>query len=150
MKCPFCGAVSDKVIDSRESTNSRVIRRRRQCLDCGRKYTTKESLVNLPIIVLKQLGQREPFDHEKLRRGLAIACNKRPISAEQIDQIVGEIEGEIQDLKSREVTSRTIGGFVMDHLRKVDDVAYVRFASVYRKFEDKEEFAKELERLKSE
>ncbi len=150
MKCPFCGSNSDKVIDSRESINGRIIRRRRKCLDCGRKYTTKESLVNLPIIVLKQNGQRESFDREKLQRGLAIACNKRPIPAEQIEQMVGEIEGEIQDLKSREVTSRKIGEFVMKYLRKVDDVAYVRFASVYRKFEDKEEFAKELERLKRE
>ena len=148
MKCPFCGTNTDKVIDSRESVNGRVIRRRRKCLACGRKYTTKETLVNLPIIVLKQNKNREPFDRDKLRRGIKIACNKRPISPDQIDFILGEIEGEIQDLKSREVDSHKIGEIVMFHLKKVDDVAYVRFASVYRKFKDKEQFYREIEQLK--
>lgn len=149
MKCPFCGATKDKVIDSRESKNGRVIRRRRICRVCGRKYTTKETLVNLPIVVLKQDKNREPYDRAKLRRGIEIACNKRPISSDEIDQILGNIESEIQDLKAREVHSRTIGEFVIRQLRKVDDVAYVRFASVYRKFEDKEQFYKEIEQLKS-
>ena len=149
MRCPYCGENNDQVVDTRESNNGRVIRRRRKCFSCGRKFTTKEILVNLPIYVRKRDGRREPFDREKLRKGIEIACNKRPISAEQIDRIVGQIEGEIQDLKEREVDSRTIGEFVMKHLRKIDDVAYVRFASVYRKFEDKEEFLKELDRLKS-
>ena len=148
MKCPFCGTNADKVIDSRESGNGRVIRRRRKCLVCGRKYTTKESLVNLPIVVLKQNKNREPFDREKVRRGIKIACNKRPISSEQIDLILGEIEGEVQDLKSREVDSHKIGEIVIEHLREIDDVAYVRFASVYRKFKDKEQFFKEIEQLK--
>ena len=150
MKCPFCGANSDKVIDSRETANCRVIRRRRKCLVCDRKYTTKEFLVNLPIFVLKQNEVREPFDREKLRRGIKIACNKRPIYSEQIDRILGEIEGEIQDLKSREVASFKIGEFVMKQLKNADDVAYVRFASVYRKFQDKEQFYKEIEQLKAE
>jgi len=149
MKCPYCGANNDQVVDTRESNNGRVIRRRRKCYNCGRKFTTKEMLVNLPILVRKQDGRREPFDREKLRRGIQIACNKRPITQEAIDRIVGAIEGEIQDLKEREISSRTIGELVMKHLREVDDVAYVRFASVYRKFEDKEEFLKELKRLKS-
>lgn len=149
MKCPYCGANNDQVVDTRESDSGRVIRRRRKCFQCGRKFTTKEYLVNLPILVRKQDGHREPFDREKLRRGIEIACNKRPITPETIEHIVGAIEGEITDMKEREVQSRTIGELVMKHLRKVDDVAYVRFASVYRKFEDKEEFLKELDRLKS-
>ncbi len=149
MKCPFCGVTEDKVIDSRESKNGRVIRRRRLCRSCGRKYTTKETLVNLSIVVLKQDKNREPYDRTKLRRGIEIACNKRPISSDQIDRILGNIESEIQDLKAREVHSRTIGEFVIRQLRKVDDVAYVRFASVYRKYEDKEQFFKEIEQLKS-
>lgn len=149
MKCPFCGANADRVIDSRETANCRVVRRRRKCLVCKRKYTTKETLVNLPIVVQKQNKIREPFDREKLRRGIKIACNKRPISSEQIDQILGEIEGEIQDLKSREVASVKVGEFVMNQLKKVDDVAYVRFASVYRKFQDKDQFFKEIEQLKT-
>lgn len=149
MKCPFCGENADKVVDSRESSNNRIIRRRRKCLKCGRKFTTKESVVELPIIVLKQGESREPFNREKLRKGIQIACNKRPISSEQIDQIVGEIEGDIQDLKTREVDSQKIGEFVMDHLKNIDDVAYVRFASVYRKFQDKKQFYKEIEQLKT-
>ena len=148
MKCPFCGENSDKVVDSRESSNNRIIRRRRKCLECGRKFTTKESVVDLPIIVLKQSEGREPFSREKLHKGIKIACNKRPISTEQIDQIVGDIEGDIQDLKVREVNSQKIGEFVMKHLKNVDDVAYVRFASVYRKFQDKEQFFKEIEQIK--
>jgi transcriptional repressor NrdR len=148
MKCPFCGTNTDKVIDSRESVNGRVIRRRRKCLACGRKYTTKETLVNLPIVVLKQNRNREPFYRDKLRRGIKIASNKRPISPDQIDYMLGEIEGEIQDLKSRDVDSHKIGEIVMNHLKEIDDVAYVRFASVYRKFKDKEQFYKEIEQLK--
>lgn len=148
MKCPFCGVDHDRVVDSRESSGGRVVRRRRKCLSCGRKYTTKEILVNLPIVVRKQSKGRESFDRVKLRRGIQIACNKRPISSEQIDRMVGEIEGEIQDLKTREVDSQKIGELVMKHLKQIDDVAYVRFASVYRKFQDKKEFYKEIERLK--
>ncbi len=149
MRCPFCGVNADRVIDSRETANCRVVRRRRKCQVCKRKYTTKETLVNLPIVVQKQNKNREPFDREKLRRGIIIACNKRPISSEQINQILGEIEGEIQDLKSREVASDKVGEFVMNQLKKVDDVAYVRFASVYRKFQDKDQFFEEIEQLKT-
>ena len=147
MKCPFCGTNSDKVIDSREVTNGQIIRRRRKCSRCGRKFTTKETLVNLPIMVMKQGGIKESFDRDKLRKGIAIACNKRPISAEQIDLTVGKIEGELQDLKTRDIPAQTIGKLAMKHLRKLDDVAYVRFASVYHKFESKEEFLEELKRL---
>lgn len=149
MKCPFCRANNDKVIDSREVTNGLVIRRRRKCLKCNRKFTTKEMLVNLPIVVIKQGGIREAFDREKLKRGIVIACNKRPLSADQIDQIVGNIEGALQDLKDREIHANVIGSLAMQQLREVDDVAYVRFASVYHKFESKEEFLQELKRLKS-
>ncbi len=147
MKCPFCGTNSDKVIDSREVTNGQIIRRRRKCSHCGRKFTTKETLVNLPIMVMKQGGIKESFDRDKLRKGIAIACNKRPISAEEIDLTVGKIEGELQDLKTRDIPAQTIGKLAMKHLRKLDDVAYVRFASVYHKFESKEEFLEELKRL---
>ena len=147
MKCPFCGSNSDKVIDSREVTNGQIIRRRRKCAKCDRKFTTKETLVNLPIMVIKHAGVREAFDRDKLRKGIAIACNKRPISDEQIDLTVGRIEGELQDLKTREIPAQTIGECVMKHLRKLDDVAYVRFASVYHKFESKGEFLEELKRL---
>ncbi|MEE9170910.1 MAG: transcriptional regulator NrdR [bacterium] len=147
MKCPFCGTNSDKVIDSREVTNGQIIRRRRKCSHCGRKFTTKETLVNLPIMVMKQGGIKESFDRGKLRKGIAIACNKRPISAERIDLTVGKIEGELQDLKTRDIPAQTIGKLAMKHLRKLDDVAYVRFASVYHKFESKEEFLEELKRL---
>jgi transcriptional repressor NrdR len=150
MRCPYCGANNDIVTDTREREDGRVIRRRRYCRECGRKFTTKEMLVNLPVMVRKRDGRREVFDREKLRKGIEIACNKRPITPEQIDEIVGKIEGKIQDMKVREVESRIIGELVMDILKEVDDVAYVRFASVYRKFQDKEEFLRELSRLKEE
>ncbi len=147
MKCPYCGVNSDKVIDSREVTNGYIIRRRRNCLNCRRKFTTKEFVVDLPIVIIKHGGIREAFDRKKLHEGIVRACNKRPISAEQIDQIVGQIEGELQDLKTREIEARIVGDCVMKHLRKIDDVAYIRFASVYHKYESKEEFLGELKRL---
>ncbi len=147
MKCPYCGVNSDKVIDSREVTNGYSIRRRRSCLNCSRKFTTKEFVVDLPIVIIKHGGIREAFDRKKLHEGIVRACNKRPISAEQIDQIVGQIEGELQDLKTREIEARIVGDCVMKHLRKIDDVAYIRFASVYHKYESKDEFLGELKRL---
>ena len=147
MKFTYCGVNSDKVMDSREITNGYIIRRRRNCLNCKRKFTTKEFVVDLPIVIIKHGGIREAFDRKKLQKGIVRACNKRPISAEQIDQIVGQIEGELQDLKTREIEAHIVGDCVMKHLRKIDDVAYIRFASVYHKFESKEEFLVELKRL---
>ena len=148
MKCPYCGENSDKVIDSREVTNGHIIRRRRKCFYCNRKFTTKESVVDLPIVIIKHGGIREAFDRKKLHEGIVRACNKRPISADQIEHMVGQIEGELQDLKTREINAQIVGDTVMKHLRQIDDVAYIRFASVYHKFESKDEFLQELKRLK--
>lgn len=147
MKCPYCGENSDRVIDSREVTNGYIIRRRRKCFHCNRKFTTKESVVDLPIVIIKHGGIREAFDRDKLLEGIKRACNKRPISSSQIEQMVGQIEGELQDLKSREIEANVVGDTVMKYLRQIDDVAYIRFASVYHKFESRNEFLTELKRL---
>ncbi len=147
MRCPYCGEDNDRVLDSRSSDDGRVVRRRRQCLACGRKFTTKEYILDLPVMVLKSDGQREPFAREKLLRGINIACNKRPISHEQIEEVVEKVQGEIQDMRVKEISSKQIGEFVSKHLRDLDEVAYVRFASVYRKFQDTEEFLEELQDL---
>ncbi len=147
MRCPYCGQDDDRVLDSRTSDDGRVVRRRRQCLVCGRKFTTKEYILDLPVMVLKSDGQREPFAREKLLRGINIACNKRPISHEQIEEVVEKVQGEIQDMRVKEVSSKQIGEFVSKYLRELDEVAYVRFASVYRKFQDTEEFLEELQDL---
>lgn len=148
MRCPYCKYEDSKVIDSRSSNEGRVVRRRRECLQCERRFTTKEYVEESPLMVVKADGRREIYDQEKLRTSLRIACNKRPIPTSKIDEAVGSIEGKLRDISQDEISSLKIGEFVMSHLRHLDDVAYVRFASVYRNFQDKEEFLSELEELK--
>ncbi|MCD6167165.1 transcriptional regulator NrdR [candidate division KSB1 bacterium] len=148
MRCPFCGEDHDRVVDSRHSQDGRVVRRRRECLSCKRKFTTKEYILELPVIVIKADGRREQFSEEKVRKGIEIACNKRPISKDQIEKAVRKIEAEILDSQKHKISSKEIGELVMRHLREMDEVAYVRFASVYRKFKDTQEFLQELHRLK--
>lgn len=147
MKCPFCGHLHDKVVDSRESKEGDAIRRRRQCLGCQRRFTSYERIDEIPYMVVKKDGRREHFDRKKLRAGLVKACEKRPISPAQLDAIVDEVETHLHDIEEREVSTSDIGARVMDRLRELDKVAYVRFASVYRKFEDVDEFLRELKNL---
>ena len=147
MKCPFCGHVRDKVVDSRESGAGDAIRRRRECLECGRRFTSYERVEEIPYFVIKKDGRREPFDRAKLLAGLHRACEKRPVPAKALAAIVDEIESLVQDSPDREIEARAIGEKVMARLRELDKVAYVRFASVYRQFEDVEEFMAELRDL---
>lgn len=147
MKCPFCGHLKDKVVDSRESGSGDAIRRRRECLDCGRRFTSYERIEEVPYLVVKKDGRREAFDRSKLTAGLHRACEKRSVSAKQLSELVDEIEQMIQDSPEREVEARAIGERIMERLRDLDKVAYVRFASVYRQFEDVQEFMAELRDL---
>lgn len=147
MKCPFCGAVDDRVVDSRESREGEVIRRRRECESCGRRFTSYETIEEIPYMVVKKDGRRESFDRKKLRAGLVKACEKRPVAPAQLDAIVEGLETLLHDTEEREMSTSDIGARVMDHLRELDKVAYVRFASVYRKFEDVDEFLLELKNL---
>ena len=147
MKCPFCGAVDDRVVDSRESREGEVIRRRRECESCGRRFTSYETIEEIPYMVVKKDGRRESFDRKKLRAGLVKACEKRPVAPAQRDAIVEGLETLLHDTEEREMSTSDIGARVMDHLRDLDKVAYVRFASVYRKFEDVDEFLLELKNL---
>jgi transcriptional repressor NrdR len=147
MKCPFCSHPDDKVIDSRSAGAGDVIRRRRECEACNRRFTTYERVEDILPTVVKKDGGREPFDRQKLVRGARIACIKRPVSVEQIESIADAIEREIQESESREVTSSELGERMMVHLRSIDEVAYVRFASVYRSFRDVDEFLSELGKL---
>ena len=147
MKCPFCGAVDDRVVDSRESRQGEVIRRRRECESCGRRFTSYETIEEIPYMVVKNDGRREGFDRKKLRAGLVKACEKRPVSPAKLDAMVDEIETRLHDTEEREIPTSRIGTHVMERLRELDKVAYVRFASVYRKFEDVDEFLHELKGL---
>ena len=147
MKCPFCGHPKDKVVDSRETGSGDAIRRRRECLGCGRRFTSYERVDEIPFLVVKKDGRREPFDRTKLLAGLHRACEKRPIPARALDGIADEVEQMVQDSPDREVEARTIGERVMARLKDLDKVAYVRFASVYRHFEDVQEFMAELRDL---
>ncbi len=144
MRCPFCKSDNDKVVDSRASEAGAVIRRRRECLECSRRYTTYERVEEIPLRVVKKDGTRQPFDRAKVLAGLMKACEKRPVATEALERIVGEIEHKLADIADREVTSRQIGEMVMQHLRELDQVAYVRFASVYRAFKDINQFLEEL------
>ena len=145
MRCPSCGMDNDRVIDSRACEDGYSTRRRRECLNCKRRYTTYERLDESAIKVIKKDGVREPFVREKLRAGLEKACWKRPVSAEQIEAIVTEIENEIDATLDSEIESRLLGDLLMEKLRKLDEVAYVRFASVYRQFKDVRDFVDELQ-----
>lgn len=147
MKCPFCGYEESKVIDSRPTDEGQRIRRRRECIECGKRFTTYEIIESLPIIVIKKDKSRETFDRTKLTNGLLRACEKRPVSIETIDKLIDEIEATIQNSLDREVSSEKIGELVMDKLKKIDEVAYVRFASVYRQFKDINTFMSELNKL---
>lgn len=147
MKCPFCGHLEDKVIDSRAPGVGDVIRRRRECEACTRRFTTYERVEDMLPIVVKKDGRREPFDRQKLGRSLRIACNKRSVSMDRIEAALDAIERETQESESREVTANALGERVMHHLRELDEVAYVRFASVYRSFRDIDEFLTELGKL---
>jgi transcriptional repressor NrdR len=147
MRCPFCKTDNDKVVDSRASEGGAVIRRRRECLECGRRYTTYERVEEIPLRVIKKDGTREPFERRKIFEGMAKACEKRPVSTEVLDRLVQDIERQLADTADREVTSRQIGEMVMGQLRELDHVAYVRFASVYRAFKDINQFLEELRPL---
>jgi transcriptional repressor NrdR len=147
MRCPYCHFEDSKVIDSRTKSNGTVIRRRRMCNACGKRFTTKEIMEEPPLLVIKADRRREPFDREKLSKGIMMACIKRPVSSEIIDEITIKIEQSLRERAIDEIESAEIGRQVMNHLRKLDQVAYVRFASVYRNFQDKEEFLSELKEL---
>jgi transcriptional repressor NrdR len=147
MKCPFCDHSESKVIDSRESKNGFCIRRRRECLSCERRFTTYEKIEEIPYMVVKKDGKRQRFDSQKLLQGLLKACEKRPVPVSELEEIVEEIETKLQDRPEKEISTSEIGQFVMERLKVLDKVAYVRFASVYREFKDVLEFKKELEVL---
>lgn len=147
MRCPSCGHLESKVVDSRPSDDGGVIRRRRECLECGRRFTTYERAEENPLIVVKSDGSSEAYDRQKLMRGLLIACAKRPISPEQISSLINGIETDLRNSNQIEIRSKELGDMVMSRLAKLDDVAYVRFASVYKDFQNIEEFASALEEL---
>lgn len=144
MKCPYCGFKEDRVVDSRATQEEVAIRRRRECLKCGKRFTTYEYIEEVSLMVIKKDGRREPFDRKKILSGITRACEKRPISTEKMEEIVTYVERAVQKKSDREVSSSKIGEFVMDRLKTLDDVAYVRFASVYRQFKDVGQFMGEL------
>jgi transcriptional repressor NrdR len=147
MKCPFCAHSEDKVIDSRESKEGDAIRRRRQCLGCERRFTTYEKIDEIPYMVVKKDGRREKFERQKVLNGLIKACEKRPIPISKLAAIVDHIESRIADSPERELSTTTVGEILMDELRQLDKIAYVRFASVYRDFQDEQAFLSELQSL---
>ncbi len=147
MKCIYCNAEESKVLDSRNSEETNAIRRRRECLSCGRRFTTYETIETTPILVIKNDGSRQSFDPEKLKRGIIKACEKRPVSMSQIEGIVDTIEKQIQNKLTQEVKSSQLGEMVMDALKNIDEISYVRFASVYRQFKDIESFKKLLDNM---
>ncbi len=147
MLCPFCGHVADKVVDSRESKPGDAIRRRRECLRCEQRFTTYERIDEIPYMVVKKDSRREKFDRQKVLGGLLHACEKRAVSMGQLEELVNVVESLVVDSPERECSTIRIGELLMDHLRQIDKVAYVRFASVYRNFQDEEEFLKELTTL---
>ena len=145
MRCPFCAHSEDKVVDSRESKEGDAIRRRRECLACGRRFTSYERVEEFPLLVVKKDGRREAFDRNKLLRGLSIACQKRPVSLEKLEEAASDIQARLLERPDRELPSRELGELVMDALKHLDSVAYVRFASVYRDFKDLPDFVRALE-----
>lgn len=147
MRCPFCGHIEDKVVDSRESKDGVSIRRRRECILCGRRFTSYERIDEIPYMVIKKDGRREIFERTKIMNGLLRACEKRPISAAQLDSIVNDAEKSVQDSPDRELSTNDLGKIIMNRLKALDKVAYVRFASVYLEFEDVSEFMNELKYL---
>jgi transcriptional repressor NrdR len=147
MNCPYCGFKEDKVVDSRATAENSAIRRRRECLKCGRRFTTYEYIEDVSLMVIKRDGRRQGFDRKKVLAGIMKACEKRPISIDRMEEIVASIERAVQKRSDREVSSRLIGELVMERLKVLDDVAYVRFASVYRQFQDGSEFMKVLNEI---
>ena len=147
MRCPYCGNKNDSVIDSRSSVNGSSVRRRRKCLKCKKRFTTYEYVERVPLMVVKKDGRREPFEREKLLNGIMVACEKRPVSVKRIEKVVDDIEKYIERKHDKEVASREIGELVMKHLHSLDEIAYVRFASVYRQFRDVGQFVKELKKF---
>ncbi len=149
MRCPFCGYNEDKVVDSRESNEFDAIRRRRECLKCGKRFTTYERTEEIPLMVVKKDGRREPFDRKKILAGLIKACEKRPVALEQVESLVDEIERELLRQDQKEINSRRVGEIIMAKLPAIDEVAYVRFASVYREFRDINQFMQTLKQMLS-
>ncbi|MBN4056851.1 transcriptional repressor NrdR [bacterium AH-315-J21] len=147
MRCPHCGSEEDRVVDSRAAQDGRAVRRRRQCLKCEDRFTTYEYVENTSLTVLKGDNRREPFDRQKVLTGIKLSCNKRPISAKKQEALVDEIEARLSEISRNEVESSFIGKLVMEKLKNTDEIAYVRFASVYRRFQDKEEFLNEIKRM---
>lgn len=147
MKCPYCGHPGDKVVDSRESKEGEVIRRRRECLDCGRRFTSYERIDEIPYMVVEKDGRRERFERQKLVAGLLKACEKRPVRVSALEDVADKVETALQEKPEREISTEEIGAHVMEALRQLDKVAYVRFASVYRNFRDIDEFKHELNDL---
>lgn len=150
MICPFCAHEQTRVIDKREGSDGKTTRRRRECQKCGRRFTTFERVETLDILVIKKDGRREIFDRVKLRGGVLKACEKRPVSAQEIERIVDEVEAELRKLGNGEISSKKIGELVIKRLKKLDEVAYIRFASVYRQFADLADFERELTKLSKE
>ena len=147
MKCPFCNYIEDKVVDSRESRDGDAIRRRRQCLGCERRFTTYERIDEVPYMVIKKDGRREKFDRQKVLAGLLKACEKRPVSMGKLAELVDQVEAKVTDSPDREISTTEIGEMLIEALRDLDKIAYVRFASVYRDFQDEEAFFNELKNL---
>ena len=150
MKCPYCGQIESKVVDSRPAEDGGSIRRRRECLACGKRFTTYETVETLPLIVIKKDGSRQSFEKDKVLKGIIHACAQRPVTMETMERIANEVEQEVQNSMSREVSANKIGELVMDKLKATDQVSYVRFASVYRQFRDIDSFIEELNRLRAE
>ena len=144
MRCPYCGKKKDSVIDSRMSANASSVRRRRECLKCKRRFTTYEYVERIPLMVIKKDSRREAFDREKLMNGILVACEKRPVSVKRIESLVNDIERSLEKKHEKEIASKEIGELVMKGLHGIDEIAYVRFASVYRQFRDVGQFMKEL------
>lgn len=147
MECPFCGSHEHKVVDKRDTPDGKATRRRRECLKCQKRFTTYERVEDIDIIVIKKDGSRSPFDRAKVLEGIKHSCHKRPVSYDQMKQMVDKIESSCRKLESSEVSYRQIGAFVMRELKKADKVAYIRFASVYKEFTDVEEFEEEIKKL---
>lgn len=147
MRCLFCGHLESKVIDSRSTEEGTTIRRRRECLECGKRFTTYEKIETIPMIVIKKDGLRETFDREKVLNGILRACEKRPVTLSDIEKLIDDIESKLYNMLEREVTSEKIGEMVMERLKDLDDIAYVRFASVYRQFKDINSFMDELAKI---
>jgi transcriptional repressor NrdR len=147
MKCPYCGEIDNKVMDSRLSKDGTVIRRRRECIECARRFTTYEHIEEIPVMIIKKDGRREIFNREKVRQGVAKACEKRNISVETIEEFIDNLERDLKEIEEKEISSSVVGEKIMAKLHELDDVAYVRFASVYREFKDVNDFFSELKKL---